>query len=72
MNTAKDITDHFINRAKNLVEFEVTTRVPDDFRFNGVIPFDMRIEDETIYAKVWAVEFDEAAKKLDDFLETCK
>lgn len=72
MATAKDITDHFINRAKNLVEFEVTTRVPDDFRFNGVIPFDMRIEDETIYAKVWAVEFDEAAKKLDDFLETCK
>jgi hypothetical protein len=72
MSTAKDITDHFINRAKNLVEFEVTTRVPDDFRFNGVIPFDMRIEDETIYAKVWAVEFDEAAKKLDDFLETCK
>lgn len=72
MSTAKDITDHFINRAKNLVEFEVTTRVPDDFRFNGVVPFDMKIEDDTIYAKVWAVEFDEAAKKLDDFLETCK
>lgn len=72
MENAKDIMDHFINRAKNLQEFIVTTRVPEDFRFNGTMPFDLRIEDETIYAKVWALEFDEAAKKLDDWLETCK
>jgi hypothetical protein len=72
MNTAKDIMDQFISRAKNLQEFTICTNVPDNFRFNGVVPFDMRIEDDTIYAKVWAVEFDEAAKKLDDFLETCK
>jgi hypothetical protein len=72
MKTAKDIMDHFINRAKNLQEFEVTTRVPEDFRFNGVVPFDLRIEDDTIYATVWALEFDEAAKKLDDWLEICK
>ena len=72
MENAKEIFDHFINRAKHLQEFEVTTRVPDDFRFNGTIPFDMRIEEDTIYAKVWAVEFDEAAKKLDDWLENCK
>ena len=72
MNTAKDIMDQFISRAKNLQEFTICTNVPDNFRFNGVVPFDMRIEDDTIYAKVWAVEFDEAAKRLDDFLETCK
>jgi hypothetical protein len=72
METAKDILDHFINRAKNLQEFEVTTRVPDEFQFNGVVPFDMRIEDSTIYAKVWAINFDEAVKRLDDWLETCK
>ena len=67
-----DMMHNLIHRAKNLQEYTVTTRVPDDFRFNGVVPFDMKIEDETIYAKVWAVEFDEAVKKLDDFLETCK
>ena len=39
---------------------------------NGVVPFDLRIEDATIYATVWALEFDEAAKKLDDWLEMCK
>jgi len=67
-----DMATNLIHRAKNLAEFEITTRVPEDFRFNGVIPFDLQIKDETIYAKVWAVEFDEAVKRLDDWLETCK
>ena len=72
MSTAKDITDHFINRAKQLQEFVVCVNVPDDFRFNGVIPFDMEIKEGVIYAKVWAVEFNEAVSRLDTFLETCK
>lgn len=72
MSTAKDIMDQFIYRAKNLKEFEVTTTVPDNFRFNGMIPFDMKIDNETLTAKVWAVEFEEAAQRLDDFLESCK
>ena len=72
METAKDIMDHFISRAKHLQEFDVTTEIPNDFRFNGVVPFDIVIKDGILYAKVWAVEFDEAAKRLDDFLETCK
>jgi hypothetical protein len=72
METAKDITDHFISRARNLQEFTVTTEVPEDFRFNGVVPFDMSINEGIIYAKVWAIDFEEAATRLDTFLETCK
>ena len=72
MNTAKDITDHFINRAKNLQEFVVTTSVPEGFRFNGTIPFDMEIKAGEIAAKVYAVDFDEAAFRLNEYLETCK
>jgi hypothetical protein len=72
METAKDIMDHFISRAKYLQEFDVTTELPKDFRFNGVVPFDLNIKDGIIYAKVWAIDFDEAAKRLDDFLEICK
>ena len=72
METAKDIMDHLINRAKNLQEFTVTTDVPEDFRFNGVIPFDMEIKENIIYARVWAVDFDEAVHRLDEFLESCK
>jgi hypothetical protein len=72
MSTAKDIMDHFIYRAKNLQEFIVETDVPDDFRFNGTIPFDLEIKENVIYAKVWGVDFDEAVSRLNDWLETCK
>lgn len=61
-----------IQRAKHLKEFVVTTDVPEDFRFNGLIPFDMRIEDNVIYATVYALDFDEAVKIFDNFLESCK
>ena len=66
------MANDLISRAKNLTEFTVTTEVPYSFRFNGVVPFDMQIKDSIITAKVWAVDFDEAAKRLDDFLGTCK
>ena len=67
-----DMANNLIFRAKNLQEFIVTTEVPEDFRFNGVVPFDMQIVDNQIEAKVWAVDFNEAAQRLNEFLETCK
>ena len=66
------MANNLIFRAKNLQEFIVTTEVPEDFRFNGVVPFDMQIVDNQIEAKVWAVDFNEAAHRLNEFLETCK
>ncbi len=67
-----DMANNLINRAKHLQEFVVTTDVPEDFRFNGVIPFDMEIKDGEIAAKVFAVDFDEAVHRLNTFLEECK
>ena len=67
-----DMANNLIFRAKNLQEFVVTTEVPEDFRFNGVVPFDMSIVDNQIEAKVWAVDFNEAAHRLNEYLETCK
>ena len=72
MTTAKDICDHFINRAKILNEFTVTTSVPEDFRFNGVVPFDMQIVEGEIQAKVFAVDFDEAVDRFNTWIENCK
>lgn len=72
METAKDIMDQFISRAKNLQEFVVCTNVPHDFRFNGVVPFDINIVEGEIEAKVWAVDFAEAVDRLDAWIETCK
>lgn len=66
------MANNLIFRAKHLTEFIVTTSVPEDFRFNGVVPFDMEIKDGEIAAKVYAVDFDEAVTRLNDFLETCK
>jgi hypothetical protein len=67
-----DMANNLINRAKHLNEYIVTTSVPEDFRFNGVVPFDMEIKDGEIAAKVYAIDFDEAVARLDSFLEGCK
>jgi len=72
MSTAKDIMDQFINRAKNLQEFIVCVDTPHDFRMNGVVPFDINIKDGELEAKVWAVDFEEAVNRLDEWIETCK
>jgi hypothetical protein len=67
-----DMANDLIFRAKHLQEFTVTTEIPDDFRFNGLIPFDMNIVGSILEAKVWAVDFDEAVNKLNEYLEICK
>ena len=72
MNNAKEIADHFINRAKLLNEFTITTDVPASFKFNGLIPFDLKITEDQLEAKVWAVDFEEAVQRLNDFLESCQ
>jgi hypothetical protein len=67
-----DMANALIQRARNLQEFIVTTEVPEDFRFNGLIPFDISIKEGIIYAKVYAMDFNEACTQLDNFLEGCK
>jgi len=66
-----ELASQLIFRAKNLNEFTVTTDVPENFKFNGLVPFDMSIKEGQIAAKVWAVDFDEAAQRLDQFLQNC-
>jgi hypothetical protein len=67
-----DMMNDLIFRAKNLQEFTVTTDVPEDFQFNGVVPFDLSIAEGEIQAKVFAVDFNEAVNTLNDWLGTCK
>jgi hypothetical protein len=64
-----DMATHLIFRAKNLQEFTVITELPDNFAFRGVIPFDMQITGTVLEAKVWAMDFDEAVHRLDQFLQ---
>ena len=67
-----DMANNLIFRANHLIEFTVTTEVPDNFRFNGEIPFDLEIKENVIYAKVWGIDFNEAVSRLNEWLETCK
>ena len=64
-----DMATNLIFRAKNLQEFTVTTELPDDFGFRGVIPFDMQITGNILEAKVCAVDFNEAVDRLNEFLQ---
>ena len=64
-----DMATNLIFRAKHLQEFTVTTELPDDFAFGGVIPFDMQITGNILEARVWAVDFDEAVDRLNQFLQ---
>jgi hypothetical protein len=67
MNSA-DMAMNLIHRAKNLQEFVVEVDVPDNFRFNGLIPFDMVIEDNVMKAKVYGLTFEEAVATFDKYL----
>ena len=67
-----DMANNLIFRAKNLQEFVIETNTPDNFRFNGVVPFDMTIVEGVISAKVLAIDFNEAVNIFDKWLETCK
>jgi len=64
-----DMANNLIFRAKNLQEFTVTTELPERFRFNGIVPFDLQIVGKQLEAQVWAVDFNEAVNRLHEFLQ---
>jgi len=69
METARDITNQLIYRAKNLSEWIVTKKIPFGFKFLGTVPFDMFIDERGIAEiKIWAVTADEAEKKATEWI----
>ena len=59
-----------MNRLKNLQEFEVCIDIPDEFIFNGTIPFDMIIDrDQSARVLVVAETQQEAEKKVEQFFK---
>jgi hypothetical protein len=57
-----------LDRIKALQEFEVKTTLPEDFRFNGRVPFDMQIVGDEVTIKVLALTLEEAMMRVDLFL----
>lgn len=64
-----DMATNLIFRAKHLQEFTVTTELPEGFAFQGVVPFDIQITGTALEARIWAIDFDEAVQRLDEFLQ---
>jgi hypothetical protein len=59
-----------MNRLKNLQEFEVCIDIPDEFIFNGTIPFDMIIDrNQSARVLVVAETQQEAEKKVEQFFK---
>jgi hypothetical protein len=59
-----------MNRIKNLQEFEVIIDIPDEFIFNGTMPFDMVIDrDQSARVLVIAETQQEAEEKVSQFFK---
>lgn len=63
------VIEEIMQRIKNLNEFEVTKNIPEDFAFNGVIPFDIKIQGNVGKFKVIAVDIDEAEQKVTKYIK---
>ena len=59
-----------MKRLKNLQEFEVCIDIPDEFIFNGTMPFDMIIDrDQSARVIVIAETQQEAEQKVEQFFK---
>ena len=61
--------DAIMNRIKNLTEYEVQVNIPDEFQFEGVIPYDMSIAGGVAWVKVLAETMEEAKLKANEYFE---
>lgn len=64
--------DAVMNRIKNLTEFEVQVDIPEDFQFDGVVPYDMSISGDKAFVKVVATNIVEAKQKAMEYFHGSK
>lgn len=61
--------DIVMNRIKNLTEYEVQVHIPEDFMFDGPVPYDMSISGDTAWVKIVAASLEEAKLKVYEYFE---
>lgn len=64
---AKDFINDIQISMKTLGKFEVQVDVPDDFSFQGSVPFDMHIVDKVAFVTVYAPSVQEAKQLAEDY-----
>jgi hypothetical protein len=65
---ASDMFDDLMHRVKNMHEFVIVAELPEDFSFNGPVPYDLTIKNNVITAKVWAITHEEALEKITEYI----
>lgn len=58
---------NLLNRIKNLQEFQVTIDMPEEFMFQGQIPWDMKVVDRKVTVKLLASDQEEADNKVFEY-----
>ena len=58
-----------MNRIRNLDEDEVEVTIPEDFQFEGPVPFDISIAGDKAWVKILAVSMEEAKFKAYEYFE---
>ena len=64
-----DTIKQVLNRIKELKQFVVRVSVPEEFRFTGVVPFDLEIVGDVAMITVWAATQEEAQKRAEEFFQ---
>lgn len=62
-----DELSRVLNRIKKLQEWEVVVKVPEDFQFYGVVPYDINITNGIAFVKVIATTLEEATMKAKNY-----
>ena len=68
-NGAKTVNtiEQIIHRIKRLKQFVVRVPVPQDFCFDGAVPFDIEIVGAVAMVTVWAASEAEAQRRAEEF-----
>ena len=69
MTTAKEITENLITKAKSMQKFRIVKPQPENFIFNGKVPFDISIKEEVMVFSVYALNLAEANAMVDKYLD---
>ena len=59
--------DHVMRDIKNLTEYQVQITIPEEFKFSGVVPFDMNIVAGEAFVTVVAPSWSEAVSRVKNF-----
>jgi uncharacterized protein YkuJ len=69
MKNAAEFAQNLIERARRMQEFRIMKPQPENFIFNGKVPFDVSIKNEMMTFTVHAVDLAEANAMVDKYLD---